>query len=340
MSSPSPPSLRPPSLGLPDLPDELLGLCYASLPASDLVSLEAVSRRLRTLVSTDEVAWERSALARWGAAGQRALLRPAVAHAGSWKKLYAEKLVAERDHAPWTVPCASETAALLRLVRSGSQAKGVKGGRGGGDSPRAGTSPRAVSELARPRRQTRDELAVVLLLDGSSSVTEDDFRAMKAFCDGLARSLSDHPTPARLAVVQFNQHPKVELPLEDASRPGLLRDLAALEQMMGSTDIAAPLRRARTLLADDPAANPVVLLLSDGQTHAEELLDAQREAAQARRDAGARVFTLGVGRDVDVKGLSRIAAARIAEGDAEEEGRRVDPAMGAYFALRCMQSSP
>lgn len=333
-----PPCDRAASLGLTELPDELLGLCYSTLPASDLVALEGVSRRLRLLVSTDEVAWERSSLARWGAAGQRPLLRPAASLAGGWKRLYAEKLVSDRAHAPWTAPCASELSALLRLVRAPAAKRPP--------SADAGTSPRAVSALARP--QAADGVAVVLLLDGSSSVTEDDFCAMKAFCDSLARSLADGAAPARLAVVQFNQHPKVELPLEDARRPGLLRDLAGLEQMMGSTDIAAPLRRARNLLAEEPAENAVVLLLSDGQTHAEELLDAQREASLARREAGARVFTLGVGRDVDVKGLSRIAAARITGSGSEancsvagdEDDVPVDPAQGAYFALRCMQSSP
>lgn len=341
----SPAPLKP-ALNFTQLPDEIVSMCYAPLQASDLVSLELVSRRLHSLISADSVCWRKCARDRWGAHVNAALLGAAARHAGSWKALYAQKLPCELSHRPWIVPCSSETAAMLDLIKGAAprppKAASTAPAQGGlarfrappGAPPPTGpaaSSPRAVSAL---RLDDPTRLSVVLLIDGSSSVTEEDFKAMKQFAEALVQSLGKtHPTAA-LALVQFNQHPKVEAPLTPVTRGSLRHAIVDLEQMMGSTDIAAPIRRAREMLADEPrAAAKAIVLLTDGQTHADELQESELEARTANNTVGARIFTLGVGRDVDVPGLTRVATGTaIIPADAAP----AELSNGCYFTLRCL----
>lgn len=324
------PMHRKPSLNFTQLPDEIVSMCYAPLPATDLVSLELVSRRMHSLVSADSVCWRKRASERWGNHANSALLNAAARHAGSWKALYSQKFPCELRHAPWLVPCDAETAAMLDLIKGAPTCPSplVRA------APKTGapaSSPRAVSGL---RMEGAPRLSVVLLIDGSSSVTEEDFSAMKKFADALLASLGEtHPTAA-LALVQFNQNPKVEAPLTPVSRGSLRHAISTLDQMMGSTDIAAPIRRAREMLEDEPVSSPkAIVLLTDGQTHADELQDSEREARAANKAVGARIFTLGVGRDVDVSGLTRVATGcATSPADAAPS----DLTQGCYFTLRCL----
>lgn len=95
------------------LPDELVAMCYSKLPATDLVSLEFVSRRLRELVSADEVAWRQCAQQAWGDPQNFALMSMAANTAGGWKQLFAAKKAAEKQSAPWNVPSTHEVCALF-----------------------------------------------------------------------------------------------------------------------------------------------------------------------------------------------------------------------------------
>lgn len=148
-------------------------------------------------------------------------------------------------------------------------------------------------------------LNVVLLIDGSSSVTEDDFSAMKKFSTDLIMSLRETHPDACVALLQFNQYPKVHAGLTCVEKPMAINAVQTMEQMMGSTDIAAPIRRARQMLTEDETGlgEKAIVILTDGQTHSDELREAEREARRAATDSGARLFALGVGRDVDEAGL-------------------------------------
>lgn len=137
-----------------------------------------------------------------------------------------------------------------------------------------------------------------------------------------------------MGLLQFNQYPKVHLPLTPVTDPAVLPALSDMQQLMGSTDVSAPLRRARELLAEgDSGGEKAVVLITDGQTHSEELRDAEREARQAADDLGARVFTLGVGRDVDEAGLRRVSCGA---SDVLQTDAAMPMSSGAYFPLRKM----
>jgi Mg-chelatase subunit ChlD len=181
----------------------------------------------------------------------------------------------------------------------------------------------------------RSSLSVILLVDGSSSVTEDDFCAMKQFCLELVASLRQSHAGSRVAVLQFNQYPKVHVGLTAAEKQCLVTTIQAMDQMMGSTDIAAPIRRARQIFAEEEntTGEKAIVILTDGQTHSDELKEAEREARQAALDAGARLFALGVGRDVDESGLRRVASGT---SDTLPSCPTSPMSTGQYFPLRKM----
>lgn len=209
-----------------------------------------------------------------------------------------------------------------------------KGELGIGSEPFSSSSPRSI--MAGPVA-VDSTIAVVLLVDGSSSVTEDDFTAQRNFCTQLVDSLRETHRNSSVAVLQFNQYPKIHSGLTSVHKPAILEAIDGMQQMMGSTDIAAPIRRARQMLAEDGSpGQKAIVLITDGQTHSDELRDAEREARQAGVDSGARLFALGVGRDVDEAGLRRVACGT---SHAMDRQSREVMAGGSYFPLRKMNRS-
>lgn len=193
-------------------------------------------------------------------------------------------------------------------------------------------SPRSIMDDVRGHR---DSLGVILLVDGSSSVTEDDFNSMKQFCTQLINNLRKTHSDSSVAVLQFNQYPKVYAGLTHVDEACLLDAVNSMSQMMGSTDIAAPIRRARQMLTEDgnEFAESAIVILTDGQTHSVELREAEKEARQAAIDSRTRLFAMGVGRDVDEIGLRRVACGTSDFLSSPPSHKMSD---GYYFALRKM----
>ena len=315
-------------------------MCYSDLPAKDLVSLELVSSRLRQLIATDNVCWKRCVNTRWAHMKANSVIFPAAArYAGSWKNLYSEKAIVEASHAPWTALCESETAAIFDIIKNHEVASNTNSNwpmqlvnSDGMDAvpsspPKVSNpliesqSPVSVFSSASPVSM----LSVVLLIDASSSVTDDDFGTMKRFSRALVENLRASHPDASVGVIQFNQHPKIEVSLTNVCKSKLSAAIDNMEQLMGSTDIAAPIKKARQMLSDEASpGDRAILLLTDGQTHADELRESEKEARKAFDEVGARLYTLGVGRDIDEIGLGRVAAG--------SEG-------GMHFTLRRMMSS-
>lgn len=296
-------------------------MCYADLSAADLVALEHVSRRLRHLIAYDPVCWKRCTETRWGhLSSNSAILSAAARHAGTWKQLYSEKALNDRKNAPWLTLSKSETSAILDIIKGEKIPASApaywpmvtNSDPFPSSPPKDGVAPLPTSSPVSVMTNNTpvETLSVVLLIDASSSVTDEDFDAMKKFALALVENLrSSHPE-AFVAVVQFNQHPKVEVGLTNVCKSKLSTSIENMEQLMGSTDIAAPIRRARQMLGEDEVrpGDKAIVLLTDGQTHADELRESEREAQKASEEVGARLYTLGVGRDIDEVGLGRVAS--------------------------------
>jgi Mg-chelatase subunit ChlD len=110
-----------------------------------------------------------------------------------------------------------------------------------------------------------------------------------------------------VGLVSFNTQATVDVPLT-RDVPALFAGLAGLAAA-GGTDIGAALAAASDHLATDGRTDAlhVIVLLTDGRR--DDRLEDPRQVAQAARDRGVRIYTIGLGSDVDRALLREIAAA-------------------------------
>lgn len=323
-------------VALLSLPDELLSCCCEGLEVKSLIAMELTCHRLRELVSTDGLRWRQAVKSKWGKAFNNDILDASSAIAGGWKKLFAEKYEPERRQAAFVSPTKSEVAAILSIIKGhGPTVALAKTSPGTPPSPPYGTSPVSVSMPLSSGEDGHSPLSVVCCVDGSSSVTEEDFWAMKDFLRSLVTSLRETHPDALFSLLQFNQTVKRELPALIPVGPAAMVAVQSMKQLMGSTDIEKPLSTAASILATAGvhgalSGDKVILLLSDGQTHMEELAKSEAQVRKAAESHGARFYALGVGRDVDEDGLRRVAAGTLLPARAHLQPMQ----QGAYFTLR------
>lgn len=311
-----------------DIPDDLVLVILKELVATELVAVSEVSRRFRELSNTEDL-WRDAFTERWGE--PTTLAEKAKTITGSWKGLYGSKDRAERVAAPWAVPADEETAAMVHDMCDGVYRSTQDG-----------------------KLQLTQDHEVVFLLDGSGSVTDDDFSTMTTFLGRAGATILSRTPHAKLGIVQFASDARVERRLIDpVDHASWAAAVAALQRVNGGTNIAASIRKAGKMFArdlDEPAAPAVhpssfhhaalppppppapastqttdaeedecvartVVLLTDGRTDAFQSRDAVACAARLMDEtANCEIFTLGVGRGVDADALSRIAAAAHTKG--------------------------
>lgn len=154
-----------------------------------------------------------------------------------------------------------------------------------------------------PRRQPAD---VMLVIDNSGSMRSADKlarakEAAKGFVDRL------DPATDTVGLVSFST--------SAIRRSGLVRDAGPLRAAIDAlqpdddTNIADGLRVAQAELAANgtSGSQPVIILLSDGNPNVET--DRTEPEAAAAKAAGSRIFTIGLGTDVDPSLLQRLASA-------------------------------
>lgn len=242
-----------------------------ALGFKDLCALSLVCRHFEYSVSRVTQRWSSLYRERWGDPGM--LGAAAMELAGGWQGLYKAKHLAEKASAPWVEPCDFEVEAML-------------------------------AHLASLRCSRTLEISVTFLVDGSGSVTQDDFAAMTAFMGRCVESVNRETAGvAKFSVLQFSNEVKTELEPQ-RMETNAFRDFAGrLQRMNGGTNIAMALARARI---DCGGAPHVVLMLTDGRVDAYQATAAS-EAAADLLESEAQVFAFGVGRSVDFKQLARIA---------------------------------
>lgn len=289
------------------LPREIAEMVLWKLDATDLASLAAVDRGCRSLAANEHM-WQLHVEHKWGAAS--ALMKRAAALAGGWQQLYAAKSASDAYGGDWTIPSHFETEALLDEL----------------------VEPAVTGDC--------DCLDVVFLLDGSGSVSHDDFVAMTGFVQGAARVLTgtrgtggggrsggsggaDRPLvcPVQTAIVQFSNDTQVELELGPHDFDTIQEATVAMERMSGGTNIAQPLMLAQTMMEDESrhpaslAPSRAVVLLTDGRV---DSYSARQSVERAQTMAGSlkglRLYTLGVGRGVDCSHMLELVAAGDAAG--------------------------
>jgi Ca-activated chloride channel family protein len=145
----------------------------------------------------------------------------------------------------------------------------------------------------------------MLVFDRSSSISgrklEDAKLAAKTFVGQLAL------TQDRIGVVTFAEEARLDLPLTNDQ----LAVEAVIDVIVASdgTNIAAGIDTAYIELSSgghNPAAIPVMLLLSDGRDNAGESVQASADLAKAH---GIRIITIGLGRNANQELLRAMASS-------------------------------
>lgn len=141
---------------------------------------------------------------------------------------------------------------------------------------------------------------ILSLLFGTPDKLDAAKQAAQAFVDEM------HLDTDKVAVVQFNETANLLQPLTN-DRTAISQAIQSMEADDG-TAIDQGLGVAHRELASSrhhPAAIPILIILSDGQSATDPAL----QAAQRAKDDGIRVISVGIGDDVDQSLMERIATS-------------------------------
>lgn len=146
-------------------------------------------------------------------------------------------------------------------------------------------------------------LDIMLVLDGSSSISGADFQRVRDFSRRLAESFTVAPNATRIGIVQFSDNAQLELPL-NADLVQVQSAIQQVQQIDNGTAIGAGIALAHDEIRDNGRANatPLLILLTDGASG-----DNPVPAALAAQQTGTRIIAIGVG-GYDVNELRQIAS--------------------------------
>lgn len=175
---------------------------------------------------------------------------------------------------------------------------------------------------------------ILFVVDRSGSMEEGGkMTQAKAALSYCIRKLDDQD---RFAIVDFATGVNLfESSLSagtEANKARALRYVSKLEAS-GGTNIQAALAEGLPLLAEHPGRMSMVFFLTDGlptvgETRVEELL---RQAAAKNKSLGARLFTFGVGSDVNTLFLDKLAEANRGARDYVGAGEDIEVKVSALY---------
>lgn len=197
--------------GLDDLPDEVVVFILdQNLSCRDFCSLSQVSLRYRQIASFD-ANWETAYMERYGAITD--VTRDAAALAKSWKELFRCKTVSDKKVEPRLSPCSYELTAVLQRIAHEQAAATQAGG-------------------------------VMFLLDGSGSVSTDDFDTMTDFVSKAIPVVLEVAPSTKVGIMQFSTGVHVQVPLCHLNMANLVDIMTDMERMHGGTDMALAIQTA------------------------------------------------------------------------------------------------
>lgn len=153
-----------------------------------------------------------------------------------------------------------------------------------------------------PTMTCTNKLDIMLVLDGSGSISANDFRQVRDFSSRLAESFTIGDNATRIGIVQFSDNAQLELPLSG----DIAQVQAAIQQVQqidGGTEIGAGITLAQSEIEANGRADatPILILLTDGSSRDPV------PVAQAAQRAGTRIIAVGVG-GYDIDQLQAIAS--------------------------------
>lgn len=157
------------------------------------------------------------------------------------------------------------------------------------------------------RNQVAD---VMFLIDGSSSIVEEDFISMKTFINKVISGSVVGQDDVHFGVVQFSTNPKDEFPLNRFyDKTKLQEEIGSIDQLAGDTYTGKALSFVSPYFdlarGGRPDISQFLIVITDGDAH-----DAKDIATNAKaiRDKGVIIHSIGVGK-VNTTQLLEISGA-------------------------------
>ncbi len=170
---------------------------------------------------------------------------------------------------------------------------------------------------------------VLIVLDQSGSMAGEKWDQARAAVSYILDNLNPED---RFNVVVFSTGSRIyanrlQAPAEAASAARWVNGLEAI----GGTDINGALLRALEMV--DPERATVLLFITDGlPTEGETAIDRILENVRGEAPANVRLFSFGVGDDVDTFLLDRLAQENRGTSAYVRSGERIDEEVGALYA--------
>lgn len=275
-----------PPCPLLEIDDSVLSriLSQQDLIPHSLAACGPVCRRLHHVVATQcESRWKEFFADRWELTS---IQFNAMKLAGSWMKLFSARYMAELCAQPWSRPSRYEVDACIQA-------------------------------FIHPTKETTEQICVVFLVDGSGSVTDDDFHVMRNFISLAVETISQGTDKDMLyAIIQFSNECRVELPPCPTTPDEISDILETVQRMNGGTNITAAIRSAGQLMKPLQAnTKRVVALLTDGRVDSYQAREASSMAQRLVDEQGdVSLYAFGVGRGVDRQELAKIIGGEDPEG--------------------------
>ena len=205
------------------------------------------------------------------------LFRRAAVGARRGRTLFAEPEMAER-----LAPARSGARETLRavLITAGMAFLLV-----------AAAGPRGAGELVRVERKGAD---IQILLDISRSMLSDDVKPNRLESAKLdINDLLEKTGGDRVGLIAFAGRPTVKIPLtsDSAFFRDVLRTLSVADAPRGGTAIGGAIRLALRSVDPESTRDRAILLITDGEDHESDPLEAADEAAAM----GVKIYTVALG---------------------------------------------
>ncbi|XP_041039948.1 collagen alpha-6(VI) chain-like [Carcharodon carcharias] len=135
---------------------------------------------------------------------------------------------------------------------------------------------------------------IIFLIDGSSSITSDNFQKMKAFMITFVNQSNIGPDNVQIGVIQYSTNPNPVFQLNNYfSRTDLRRKIDNIMQLTGNTHTGQALNFTADYFNEAKGGRPDIpqylIVVTDGAAQDDVL-----QPAKAIRDKGVIVFALGV----------------------------------------------
>ncbi|XP_035998485.1 collagen alpha-1(XII) chain [Fundulus heteroclitus] len=143
---------------------------------------------------------------------------------------------------------------------------------------------------------------IVMLVDGSGSISGEDFKRMKSFISQIVQNFHIGPNEVQIGLTQYSYQPRTEWYLNThKNKQSLLEAINDIKQMAGGTMTGQALdhilnRSFKPAVGMRADSKKYVVLITDGAA-----TDNVTIPAKNLKDTGIELYVIGVGPDVQSK---------------------------------------